>query len=185
MPRHQNHVRISSLPEDREERIAFLQSRRWSDLEFVIEQADDPHNIGAMLRTCDAVGIGTVHLVYGKGRPPRTRELTGTAMSAAKWLTIKKWDSVAACVADLKSRGLAVYVTALTPEGKSQWEMDWTKPSAIVMGNESDGITPEFLAAADGVVAIPMRGFVQSLNVSVSAAVVMYEALRQRLLSFP
>lgn len=180
MRRHQEHKRISALPGDREERIAYIGSRRWPDLELVIEQADDPHNIGAMLRTCDAVGIATVHLVYGKDRPPRMRELTQTAMSAAKWLKVKKWDSASACIADLKSRGLAICVTALTDEGRSQWDIDWTKPSAIVMGNESEGISSDFLAAADTVVAIPMRGFVQSLNVSVSAAVVMYEALRQR-----
>jgi len=181
MPRrHHDHPRVDTLPDDRKERIELIKSRRWPDLELVIEQSDDPHNVGAMLRTSDAVGIGVVHLVYAQDRPPRTRELTGTAMSAAKWLKIIKWDSAEECIADIKRRGLALCVTALSPDGKPHWEVDWTKPSAIVMGNESDGISKDFLDAADQVVTMPMRGFVQSLNVSVSAAVVMYEALRQR-----
>jgi len=181
MPRrHHDHPRVGILPDDREDRIEFIESRRWPDLELVIEQSDDPHNVGAMLRTCDAVGIGTVHLVYTQDRPPRMRELTDTAMSAAKWLKIIRWENADECIKDIKNRGLSLCVTALSPDGKPHWEVDWTKPSAIIMGNESDGISQAFLRAADHIVTMPMRGFVQSLNVSVSAAVVMYEALRQR-----
>jgi len=154
-------------------------------LELVLEQIDDPHNIGAILRTCDAVGIQTVHLVYENSRPPRLAELAGTAKSAAKWLDIKKWESVQACIKDLKQRGLAIRVTALASQGKPQWVFDWTQASAIVIGNELTGISQEFLKAAEGIVTIPMRGFVQSLNVSVAAAVVMEEALRQRTLPHP
>lgn len=180
MPRT-NQPRISSLPGDRQERIDLIKSQRWRDLELVLEQIDDPHNIGAILRTCEAVGIQTIHLVYSDSKPPRLAELADTAMSAVKWLDIKKWESVAACVKDLKERGLSIRVTALASNGKPQWEYDWTKPSAIVVGNEQAGVSNEFLKAADGIVTIPMRGFIQSLNVSVAAAVVMEEALRQRL----
>ncbi|MDD5726025.1 MAG: RNA methyltransferase [Patescibacteria group bacterium] len=176
-----NQPRVSSIPGDRQERIDHVKSQRWQDLEMVLEQIDDPHNIGAILRTCEAVGIQTVHLVYSDSKPPRLAELVDTAMSAVKWLDIKKWESVAACVKDLKKRNLSIRVTALVSGGKPQWDFDWTKPSAIVVGNEKSGVSPEFLKAADEIVTIPMRGFIQSLNVSVSAAVVMEEALRQRL----
>lgn len=182
MPRRNPHPRVSSLPGDRAERIEHVRSQRWSDLELVLEQIDDPHNIGAILRTCDAVGIQTVHLVYENSKPPRMAELSTSAMSAIKWLEVKKWEKAEDCIKDLKSRHLKIKVTALTPDGKPQWATDWREPSAIVMGNESLGVSVEFIEAADRTVAIPMRGFVQSLNVSVAAAVVMYEALRQRLL---
>lgn len=181
MPKRNPHPRVSDLPGDRTERIEYVRSQRWPDLELVLEQIDDPHNIGAILRTCDAVGIKTVHLVYENSKPPRMAELSSSAMSALKWLEVKKWPKAEDCIADLKSRGLKIKVTALAPAAKAQWEIDWKEPSAIVMGNESLGISIEFQQAADETVAIPMRGFVQSLNVSVAAAVVMEEALRQRL----
>ncbi|MFA6099258.1 MAG: RNA methyltransferase [Patescibacteria group bacterium] len=183
MPKRNPHPRISVLPGDRPARIEHVKAQRWKDLELVLEQIDDPHNIGAILRTCDAVGIQTVHLVYENSKPPRMAELSFSAMSALKWLDIKKWQNVDECLADLKKRHLKIKVTVLAPEGKPQWDIDWREPSAIVMGNESLGISPAFLKAADAIVAIPMRGFVQSLNVSVAAAVVMEEALRQRLSS--
>ena len=147
---------------------------------MVIEQVDDPHNVGAILRTCDAVGVGTVHLVYSEINPPRLKELRTSAMSAIKWLELKKWKDAQACIDDIKSRGLSLCVTVLAEKGKPQWEMDWKKPSAIVVCNEALGASKLFLDAADQVVTIPMRGFVQSLNVSVATAMVLGEALRQR-----
>jgi len=177
---HNPHQRVSSLPGTREEREARVAAQRWPDVELIVEQAEDPHNIGAMLRTCDAVGIGTVHLVYSEERPARLAEVSETAMSAAKWLTIRKWTSVEECLADVKARGLAVYVTALDPSAVSHFDVDWKKPCAIAMGTEREGASETLLGAADAKIAIPMRGFVQSLNVSVAAAVVMYEIVRQR-----
>jgi len=178
---HNAHARLSSLPGDREERIKSIQDKRFGGVEMVIEQVDDPHNIGAILRTCDAVGIGVVHLIYEQSRPPRMSELKSTsAASAVKWLTIKKWHSAQECIADIKSRGIVVYATALSPKAISQYDCDSTRPSAIIMGNEKDGISPALISLSDHTIAIPMRGFVQSLNVSVAAAVVMYEVLRQR-----
>jgi tRNA (guanosine-2'-O-)-methyltransferase len=181
MPKRNPHPRVSNLPGDRSERIEHVRSQRWPDLEMVLEQIDDPHNIGAILRTCDAVGIKTVHLIYENSKPPRMAELSTSAMSALKWLEVKKWSKADECIADLKSRNLKIKVTALSPDGLAQWDTDWSEPSAIILGNESLGISVEFQQAADVILAIPMRGFVQSLNVSVAAAVVMYEALRQRL----
>ena len=178
---HNDHARISSLSGNREERIQKIKQQRFTDVEMIIEQIDDPHNIGAILRTCDAVGIQTVHLIYEKTRPPRLKELkTGSAASATKWLTINKWHSAKECIADIKSRGLTAYVTALDPRGQPHFSYDFTQPCAIIMGNEKDGISSSLLSLSDKIIAIPMRGFVQSLNVSVAAAVVMYEVLRQR-----
>ncbi|MFA6447227.1 MAG: RNA methyltransferase [Patescibacteria group bacterium] len=179
---HNNQQRINPMPEDREERIDFIKRQRWQDLELIVEQVDDPHNVGAILRTCDAVGIQTVHLVYAKDKQVRLSELKSTsAASAVKWLTLKKWDSLEECYKDIKSRGLKICVTALDPKGKAHFDLDFKAPCAILMGNEKDGATQYAIQNAEEIIAIPMRGFVQSLNVSVAAAVVMYEALRQRI----
>lgn len=167
---------------DREGKIARMTSQRFLDLEIILENVDDPHNLGAILRTCDAVGVGRVHLVYTVERPPRMAELrTDAAASAAKWLTIVKWGSLNDCLADLKSRSRRIIATALSDRGVPQWDADFSVPCAIAVGNEHDGLSAELLAAADEIVTIPMRGMVQSLNVSVAAAVILEEALRQRM----
>ncbi|MEO5927828.1 MAG: RNA methyltransferase [Patescibacteria group bacterium] len=167
---------------EREQKIEGVNARRFEDLEVLLENVDDPHNIGAILRSCDAVGVGRVHLVYTEDRPPRMSELkTNSAASAAKWLNIIKWESLDACLADIRARGRRLYVTALSERGVPQWETDFTVPCAIAIGNEHSGVSMPLLEAADGVVLIPMRGMVQSLNVSVATAVTLGEALRQRL----
>jgi tRNA (guanosine-2'-O-)-methyltransferase len=182
--RHNKHDRISPLGGTREDRIKKVLANRWQDLELIIDNVDDPHNIGAILRTCDAVGVGAVHLLYPEGNPPRLKEVRGdSAASAAKWLNIKKWTSIPDCVTDIKSRNLTIYATALDPKGKPHFDFDLTKPSAIIISNETHGITKELKSHADKIIAIPMRGFVQSLNVSVAAAVVLEEAMRQRLIT--
>lgn len=166
----------------REEKVNGVAERRFEDLELLLENVDDPHNIGAILRSCDAVGVGRVHLVYTKGRPPRMGELkTNSAASAAKWLTIIKWESLDACLKDIATRERRLYVTALSEKGVPQWETKLTESCVVAVGNEHDGASPELIAAADGIITIPMRGMVQSLNVSVATAVVLEDALRQRL----
>lgn len=166
---------------EREAKIRSMMSRRFPSLVVVFEDVDDPHNLGAMLRTCDAVGVGEVRLVYPT-KAPRMRELkTKSAASAAKWLNIKKDLSISRCISALHRRGFTVLVTALDVRGKSQWEFDFTDKVAIIVGNEHRGASIDALRLADGIITIPMRGMVQSLNVSVATAVVLEEALRQRL----
>ncbi|MBU2566044.1 RNA methyltransferase [Patescibacteria group bacterium] len=176
-----DHKRISPLGGTREERIAKVKNQRYTDVELVLEQVDDPHNIGAILRSCEAFGIQAVHLLYHQTKPPRLSEIRSTsAASAVKWLTIKKWSSIDDCISDIKKRNLSIYATALDPNGKPHFAYDLTQPLAIIIGNEKDGISTELLSYADHIITIPMRGFVQSLNVSVAAAVVLSEILRQR-----
>ncbi len=166
----------------REKRIRDTEKRRFASLVLIVECIDDPHNLGAILRTCDAVGVGEVHLVYPASRGPRMRELkTKSAASAAKWLKIVRRASITSCVASLHRRGFKVLVTALAERGKPQWESNLKNKVAIAVGNEHDGASPKLLRLADGVITIPMRGMVQSLNVSVATAVILEEALRQRL----
>jgi tRNA (guanosine-2'-O-)-methyltransferase len=164
---------------EREKKISTVMARRQKGLEVILENVDDPHNIGAILRSCDAVGVGRVHLLYTKGKPPRMHELrTKAAASAAKWLEIKKWTDVDECLADIS---VPVCVATLADTGRAPWDLDLAKPCAIALGNEHDGPSPELVAKADAIITIPMQGFVESFNVSVAAAICLAEAMRQRL----
>lgn len=169
---------------ERAQKIRDVANRRFPGLVLIVEAVDDPHNLGAILRTCDAVGVGEVHLVYSKTHGPRMRELRSkAAASAAKWLKIKRYATIAACVSSLHRRGFRIFVAALSDRGVPQWGCDLTKKIAIAVGNEHVGASANLLRLADGIITIPMRGMVQSLNVSVAAAVILEETLRQRLVS--
>jgi tRNA (guanosine-2'-O-)-methyltransferase len=173
--------RFLIMTPEREQRIKEVMARRQKDLQVIIENVDDPHNLGAILRSCDAVGVGAVHLLYTKDKPPRMQELrTKSAASAVKWLEIKKWTSVEECVAAI---GAPIYVATLEDRGRAPWECDLASACAIAVGNEHDGPTPELVAAAKGIITIPMQGFVESFNVSVATAICLAEAMRQRLAS--
>jgi tRNA (guanosine-2'-O-)-methyltransferase len=164
---------------EREQRIAAVMGRRQKDLQVIVENVDDPHNLGAILRSCDAVGVQTVHLLYTKGKLPRMQELrTKAAASAAKWLEIKKWTSVEECV---KAVNAPIFVATLAEDGVAPWDADLASPCGIAVGNEHDGPSKELEAEAKAVITIPMQGFVESFNVSVATAICLAEAMRQRL----
>jgi len=154
---------------------------RQKDLHVIIEHVDDPHNIGAILRSCDAFGVGEVHLLYTKKKPPRMQELkTKAAASAVKWLKITKWTSVTALVRYVKKQKIRIVTTGLTKKAIDLPALNCAQPIAFVLGNEHDGVSPQMLKAAHDNVNIPMVGFVQSFNVSVAAALLLYESFRQR-----
>lgn len=164
-------------------RVARLESviaRRQPTLTVVLEDVYDPHNASAVLRSCDGVGIRDVHLVYVKQKPPRKSFGRSTSASAAKWLDLHYHESIEACYAHLRQRGFSILATALHDDSHDLYNMDLTRPTALVFGNEKDGVSNEGIAGADGTVYIPMQGMVESLNISVSCAVTLYEAMRQR-----
>jgi tRNA (guanosine-2'-O-)-methyltransferase len=165
--------------ERRQERIAGVLARRQPDLTVVLENVDDPHNVSAVLRSCDAVGVLRVHTVYLEDERPDAFART-TSASAAKWVEVVHHDSVEACYARLRSDGFRILATALEDESVDLFETDLARPVALVFGNEMRGITPGAAQQADGTIFIPMMGMVQSLNISVACAVTLYEALRQR-----
>jgi tRNA (guanosine-2'-O-)-methyltransferase len=164
----------------RQERVRTVLSRRQPDLTVVLENIHDPHNVSAILRSCDAVGVLSAHAIYSVEAPPDGLFSRQTSASAAKWVEVKRHESVAACFDRLHADGFSILATALGPEAKSPYEWDLTQPVALVLGNEMRGVSPEALALADGAIEIPMMGMVQSLNVSVAGAVCLYEAYRQR-----
>jgi tRNA (guanosine-2'-O-)-methyltransferase len=152
--------------------------RRQPDLTVVIENVHDPHNVSAVLRSCDAVGIATVHLVYTvEERPELSRGVSG---SAIRWLEIVNHESIADCYEALRRDGFTIYATHLDENRVELFDLDLTRPTALVFGNEQRGVSDEAVAGADATMIIPMMGMVQSLNISVACAVTLYEALRQR-----
>jgi tRNA (guanosine-2'-O-)-methyltransferase len=165
--------------ERRAEKFRRVLSMRQSDLTVVLENIHDPHNVSAILRSCDAVGVLQVELLYTVEKFPRIGKKSSS--SASKWLDRRKHTAVAECYAALRDEGFRIYATRLGASSSSLYDLDLSRPSALVFGNEHRGVSEEAARLADGNFHIPMVGMIQSLNVSVAAAVSLYEAHRQRL----
>ncbi|MEP7235605.1 MAG: TrmH family RNA methyltransferase [Ignavibacteriota bacterium] len=134
--------------------------------------------MGAILRSCDAVGVMRVMMVYYIETPP---EIAATSASGAlKWLNFESYRSIKACYDVLRAEGFQILATKIEPQARSLYSYDLAKPTAIVLGNEHRGISTEAAEGADGLAYIPMRGMVESVNVSVAAAIGLFEAMRQR-----
>ena len=164
----------------RVQRIESVLARRQTSLTVVLEDVHDQHNASAVLRSCDAVGVLDVHLVYVHEEPPRRAFHRTTSGSAAKWLRMHFHPSVDDCYAYLRETGQRIYATALRDDTHDLYELDLTLPTALVFGNEQRGVSDRAIELADGTVSIPMQGMVESLNISVACAVSLYEAMRQR-----
>jgi tRNA (guanosine-2'-O-)-methyltransferase len=168
-----------AITERREKKFREVIARRQPDLTVVLENIHDPHNVSAVLRSCDAVGVFRVELLYTYEKLPRIGRKSSS--SANKWLERRAHRSVDDCYAALRNEGFTIYATTLGESTLPLHEADFVSPSAIVLGNEHRGVSEEAAGKADARLMIPMMGMVQSLNVSVAAAVTLYEALRQRL----
>ena len=165
------------LPE-RRERIDRALAGRTRTLTVVLEALCDPQNVNAVLRTCDAFGVQEVHVVEGPMKPwERNRRVS---QNADKWLDVVRWKGTAECLGHLRSRGFALYATRPGEASRALAELSFAAPVALIFGNESRGVSAEALALADLAYAIPMRGFSQSLNVSVAAAVSLFRAVERR-----
>ena len=165
--------------ERRTNKIAKVLEQRQPDLTVVMENIHDPHNVSAMLRSADAVGIHEVNLIYTAARYPKIGSKSSS--SANKWISRRKFPSVAECYDRLHHEGFQILATRLDDQSRQLYEFDLTKPTAFVFGNEHAGVTDDAAHLADATVYIPMMGMIQSLNVSVACAVTIYEALRQRM----
>jgi tRNA (guanosine-2'-O-)-methyltransferase len=163
---------------ERIEKVDRVLSHRQSDLRVVLEGVTIAHNASAVIRTCDAAGVLYLDLVSPNPELIRFNEAISTR--ADKWLEIAVHPTPAECLAPLKKAGFEIVATHLQKDSAPYTDVDFARPVALVFGSESEGISEEALAFADKVVRIPMLGMVQSLNLSVSVAVILYEALRQR-----
>lgn len=164
---------------ERHNRLSTVLSKRQPDLTVVLENVFDPHNISAVMRTCDAVGIQELFVLTTK-MPRHKKWGTRSSSSAAKWLTIHQFDQVDDCVKEIRSRYTQILTTHLAQNSVSLYDLDLTKPTALVFGNEHGGLSEEILSAADGNFIIPQAGIIRSLNISVACAVSIYEAYRQK-----
>ena len=171
------------MPTPERERLFRAVAARRQRGEVVLEDIHDPHNAAAVFRTCDALGFQRVRLVFDKEAPFDPRA-TGKLSSSAtnKWLDFETYGSVADCLADLRRDDGCEIIAAVADGGaESLFEADLTAPRlAVVLGNEQRGLSEEALALADRRLTIPMSGMVRSLNLSVAAALVLYEITRQR-----
>ncbi|QNI92181.1 tRNA guanosine-2'-O-methyltransferase [Synechococcus sp. BOUM118] len=148
-----------------------------ADLTVLLEHVEKPHNLSAILRSCDAVGALEAHIVSLQGRP---RTFNSTAQGSQKWVPLNDHPTIETAIGSLKDRGFRVYGTHLGVEAKDYRDCDFTGPTAFVLGAEKWGLTDRARDLMDEALFIPMRGMVQSLNVSVATATLLFEALRQR-----
>ncbi len=166
------------ITERRLERIRHVLERRQKDLALILANIHDSHNVSAVFRSCDAFGIPAVHLYYTVSAFPILG--TKTSASAGKWIERVRHTDAVAMVAGFRERGFQLISTGFTERARPLVEYDLTRPTAIIFGNEHRGVDAEIRALVPDEAYIPMQGMVQSLNVSVAAAVTLYEAWRQR-----
>lgn len=167
------------LTEKRLNKFKAVARARQHSLHIVLENVHDPHNVSAVLRTCDAAGIPAVSLLYYLEKFPRIGKKSSA--SAVKWIEKEKYTDIKECYANLRKHGFNIYATSLTEGSINLYDINLSEKCAVVLGNEHRGVSDEAAELADKRLFIPMFGMVQSLNISVAAAVIIYEALRQRL----
>ncbi|MDI6699349.1 MAG: TrmH family RNA methyltransferase [Candidatus Saccharicenans sp.] len=165
--------------EKRRERIETVLSRRQPDLRVVLEDVIIAHNASAVARTCEATGAFNLHIITRQPDQVTFNEAISTR--AEKWLNIHFHDTIEDCLKSLREQGHRIAVTTLQGEATAYDQIDYCQPVAIVFGNESEGVSGRALELADYRIQIPMVGMVQSLNLSVSVGIILYEAFRQRL----
>lgn len=162
----------------RKERLQSVLDKRQPDLTLVLNNIHDPHNVSAILRSCDAFGVFGVHLYYTTESFPALA--SSSSGSAKKWVERTRHRDAGAMVASLRSQGMQIVGTGFGPSAKPVMEVDFTRPTAVVLGNEHRGMDADVRQHVPDEIYIPMFGMVQSLNVSVAAATILYEAMRQR-----
>lgn len=162
------------------ERIHEVLERRQPDLTVVLENVHDPHNIAAVMRSCDAVGAMSVHVTQDPATKPHKRFSRRSSGSAAKWIDIFEHESIEDCYTVLRDQGFTIFATGGGPTATEMTETGLSGAVAIVLGNEMRGLTDAALSGADQIVTIPMVGMIRSLNISVACAVLLYEVFRQR-----
>lgn len=167
------------LTERRLNRIVSAVKARQHSLHVVLENIHDPHNVSAIFRSCDAVGVPKVSLLYNNEEFPKLGKVSSA--SATKWVDKQKFKSVDSCFGSLRKEGFKIYATLLDEEAVNLYDLNLTEKCVIVMGNEHRGVSEEAAEKCDKKIYIPMHGMIQSLNVSVATAVILYEAQRQRL----
>lgn len=165
------------MTDQRREKVDAVLADRQPDLTVLAEHLHKPRNFSAIVRTCDAVGINEMHAIPGEeGLAIHWK----TSQGAEKWMRVKAHEDLGAACGFLREQGFQLVAAHLSPGAVDYRDLDYTKPTALVVGTELFGVSDQALELADHQVRIPMKGMTQSLNVSVACAIVLYEAMRQR-----
>ncbi|MEJ7610983.1 MAG: RNA methyltransferase [Ferruginibacter sp.] len=164
---------------ERTDRLNNVLAKRQPGLTVVLENVSDPHNIAAVMRTCDAVGVQDIYILNTQ-IGLHDKWSAKSSSSAAKWLTVHQFTDTAECFTALRKNYSKIYTTHLASDAADLYELDLTETVALVFGNEHGGVSDELIALADGNFIIPQVGIIKSLNISVACAVSLYEAYRQK-----
>lgn len=167
------------MTDEREQKIRQVLAWRQPDLTVVLENVFDVHNVSAIMRTCDAVGVSEIFVLNTK-TPPHERWGYRSSSGAYKWMTVHQFEDMDLCMQEVRSRYSKVVTTHLSSEAVSLHKVDFTQSIALVFGNEQKGVSDALRNMADGNMVIPQMGMIHSLNISVACAVTLYEALRQK-----
>ena len=167
---------------ERRAKLESVLSKRQNDITVVLENVFDPHNISAVMRTCDAVGVQDIYVLNTK-IPRHKKWGAKSSSSAAKWLTIHQFENAEECFSDLRKKYSKILTTHLSSDAVNLYEINFSEPVALVFGNEHSGVSEEIRSLADGNFIIPQAGIIRSLNISVACAVTLYEAYRQKTLA--
>ena len=166
------------VTEERRQRIDAVLAARTRTVVPVVEGIVNMGNVSAVMRTAEALGYQDLHVITGTTQFKDSRR---TSIGAEKWLDVYHWENSAACAERLREAGHRIIATHVDASARAIEEFDFTEPTAIVLGNELEGVSPEMLEAADYRCFLPMTGFVESYNISVAAAIALYHAYRDRL----
>ena len=164
---------------ERSEKLNAVLDKRQPDLTVILENVFDPHNVSAVMRTCDCVGIQEIFVLNTKIARHKNWGFK-SSRSASTWVTVHQFEDFDACMQMVRSRYSKIITAHLADDATDLYSIDFTPSMAVVFGNEQHGCTPEMIAASDGHLRIPQVGIIQSLNISVACAVTIYEAFRQK-----
>lgn len=164
---------------ERNDKLTSVLNKRQADITVVLENVFDPHNISAVMRSCDGVGVQDIYILNTK-IPRHKKWGAKSSSSAAKWLTIHQFENAEECFSSLRKSYSTILTTHLSGNAVNLYSVDLTQSIALVFGNEHSGVSEEIRTLADGNFVIPQMGIIRSLNISVACAVTLYEAFRQK-----
>ena len=173
---------ITCMTPARTDKLLRVLKTRQCDLTVVLENVLDPHNVSAVMRTCDAVGVQDLHILSTRVARPKNWGFKSSS-SASKWLTIHYHESATDCIVQLRKRYSRILCADAGEQALDLYAEDLTQPTAIIFGNELEGVGEDTRLLCDGILSIPQTGIIHSLNISVACAVILYEAYRQKKLA--
>lgn len=176
------------VTENKLNKIKRVLERRLKNIVLVLEDIKNKHNAGAILRTCDALGVGCVYFIFNGTPIYKPEELISSSVGSSKWIvyeifSIEKYENPSkACLENLKNNGYQLVATVVDQTAQNIFEFKWPSKFALLLGNEVSGLSDYLIENSDYRIYIPMFGMVESLNVSVATGIFLYDILLKRIL---